>query len=113
MNADRSDQAAQAAVVLSTHSDLQAARALARELVERRLVACVNIVEGALSIYRWKGAVEEAREVLLVIKTTSARLDELARAFAQLHPYDTPEWVVLSPEQVAPRYLEWLREQTS
>ncbi len=99
-------------MVLSTHADRAAARALARELVERRLAACVNVVAGALSVYAWKGAIEEADEVLLVIKTSASRLAELERAYAQLHPYDTPEWVVMSPEHVAPRYLEWLLEQT-
>ncbi len=100
-------------MVLSTHADIASARALARELVERRLAACVNVLEGAVSIYRWNGAVEEAREVLLVIKTSAFALSELERACAQLHSYDTPEWVVLAPEHVEPRYLAWLLEQTS
>jgi periplasmic divalent cation tolerance protein len=101
-----------ARVVLSTHSDAEAARKLAREVVERRLAACVNVLDGATSVYRWKGAVEEAREVLLVIKTSAARLAELERTWLELHPYDVPEWVVIAPEQVEPRYLEWLVDQT-
>ncbi len=97
-----------ARVVLSTHSDAEAARKLAREVVERRLAACVNVLDGATSVYRWKEAVEEAREVLLVIKTSAERLAELEKVWIELHPYDVPEWVVLAPEHVETRYLEWL-----
>lgn len=109
---ERADTPAQARVVLATHSDLQAARALARTLVEQRLAACVNVLGGALSVYRWNDAVEEAHEALLVVKTAAARIDELEREFRRLHPYDTPEWVVLAPQHVEPRYLAWLLEQT-
>jgi periplasmic divalent cation tolerance protein len=94
--------------VVSTAPDLERARALARALVEERLAACVSFQPGLNSVYRWKGAVEEANEVLLVIKTTAERLPELERAFARLHPYEVPELVALEPAHVAAPYLAWL-----
>ena len=99
-----------ARIVLVTHPP-RGARAFARALVERRLAACVNLV--ALdSLYRWRGRVEAARETLLVVKTSPARLAALERHVVAEHPYDTPEFVVLAPARVAPRYLRWLAEAT-
>lgn len=100
----------EARLVLSTTADLDSARGLARTLVEERLAACCNLVGGLTSVYRWQGAVEEAAEVLLVIKTSAARLAALEARLAELHPYDVPELVVLTPERVAPDYLAWLLE---
>jgi periplasmic divalent cation tolerance protein len=109
---DRSERAAQVRIVLSTHSALEPARALARAAVEAHLAACVNILDGALSVYRWNGAIEEAREVLLVVKTSAERLPELEQLWRERHGYDTPEWVVLRPADVGERYLDWLLGQT-
>ena len=100
----------EARLVLSTAADLDSARGLARALIEERLAACCNLVGGLTSVYRWQGAVEEAAEVLLVIKTSAARLAALEARLAELHPYDVPELVVLTPERVAPDYLAWLLE---
>ncbi|MCY3004159.1 MAG: divalent-cation tolerance protein CutA [Planctomycetota bacterium] len=94
--------------VVSTAPDLERARALARALVEERLAACVSFQPGLASVYRWKGAVEEATEVLLLIKTTAERLPELERAFARLHPYEVPELIAFEPTHVAAPYLAWL-----
>jgi periplasmic divalent cation tolerance protein len=94
--------------VVSTAPDLERARALARALVEERLAACVSFQPGLASVYRWKGAVEEATEVLLLIKTTAERLPELERAFARLHPYEVPEFIAFEPTHVAAPYLAWL-----
>lgn len=94
--------------VVSTAPDVERARALARTLVEERLAACVSFQPGLASVYRWKGAVEEANEVLLLIKTTADRVPELERAFARLHPYEVPEFLVLEPTHVAAPYLAWL-----
>ena len=101
-----------ACLVFSTAPDEGLARALARTLLERRLIACANLVPGLQSIYRWEGRVEESSEVLLLLKSTRGRLAELERALHELHPYDTPEFVVLDALTVAPRYLDWLRAQT-
>lgn len=98
-------------VVFITHPR-EGAEDFARRLVERRLAACVNMVE-ARSIYRWEGAIEGEEETLLLIKTTAARLAELQGAMAGEHPFDTPEFVVVDPIAVEPRYLAWLQAETA
>ncbi len=103
--------AAPARVVLVTHP-VRGARAFARELVERRLAACVQLAPLA-SVYRWRGRVEAARELLLSIKTTAACVAALERHVRAAHPYDTPELVVLAPQHVEARYLAWLRAETA
>ena len=99
-------------VVLTTAPDATTAKVLARDLVERRLAACVNLLPGVTSIYRWEGAVEEAGEVLLVIKTRRGRLAELEAELVELHPYDVPEFVALEPAHVEARYRAWLEGET-
>lgn len=101
-----------ARLVLATAPDPGVAKQIALALLERRLVACVNVLPGITSHYRWEGRIEESSEVLMVAKTTSARLAELERAFHELHPYDTPEFVVVATDHVAPRYLAWLAGET-
>ncbi|MBW2276100.1 MAG: divalent-cation tolerance protein CutA [Deltaproteobacteria bacterium] len=85
---------------------------LARQLVEERLVACVNILPGARSIYRWQGKICDDAEAVLLLKTEQARVAELTARLVELHPYDVPELVSL--ELVAgegnPAYLEWVRD---
>ena len=101
---------AAARIVLVTHPP-RGARTFARLLVERRLAACVHLVPLS-SVYRWHGRVESAREVLLVVKTTPARLAPLERCVRAEHPYECPEFVVLSPSHVSAGYLRWLGEET-
>jgi periplasmic divalent cation tolerance protein len=101
-----------ARVVLITAPDANTARVLARAMVERSLAACVNLVPGVTSIYRWKGALEESAEVLMLAKTTAARVAELEALLVELHPYDTPECVVLEPAHVEAKYLRWLQSET-
>ena len=95
-------------VVLITAPDREVAGRLARSFVAERLAACVNLVEGVTSVYRWEGQVEEASEVLLVVKTVAARLTALESRLLELHPYDVPEFVSLAPESVQPSYAHWL-----
>jgi len=87
------------------------ARTLARDLVEQRLAACVNIVPSATSIYRWKDEIEEDGEQLLIIKTTDANVNELRDALIKRHPYDVPEFVVLEMK-TSDAYGAWLLEST-
>lgn len=89
------------------------ARPLARELVERRLAACVNIVGGVTSIYRWQGRVEQEGEQLLVIKTTDANVDSLREALLAQHPYALPELIVLPIGSTSEAYGAWLLESVS
>jgi periplasmic divalent cation tolerance protein len=95
-------------VLLSTAPDETAAARLARALVEEKLAACVNVVPGVRSTYRWQGALEQADEFLLVVKTTAAAADLAAVRLAELHPYDVPEVLVFSPTAGAAAYLAWV-----
>ena len=83
---------------------------MARAAVEDRVAACVQIVPEIESVYRWQGALEESREVLLLFKTTAERLPDLERHIAELHSYETPEVLAVSANRVADRYLGWLRD---
>jgi periplasmic divalent cation tolerance protein len=76
------------------------------------LAACVNILPPMRSIYRWKGAVEDASERQLVIKTTAARVPELQLRLKTLHPYEVPEFLVLPITEGSPDYLSWLTDST-
>ncbi len=102
-----------ARVVLVSAPDLAVARALAHGLVERRLAACVNLVPGLESVYRWQGAIESSNEVLLLIKTAAGRLPELEAFLEAEHPYDCPECIALQPARVERAYLDWLLAEAS
>jgi periplasmic divalent cation tolerance protein len=96
--------------VLSTTASLEEAKKIAREVVGRRLAACVNILPRIESIYRWEGKVEEAQECLLLIKTTAEGFPSLRDAIQQLHSYEVPECVALSVEDGSHSYLKWIDE---
>jgi periplasmic divalent cation tolerance protein len=97
-------------VVLSTVETAEDAEGLARMLVAERLAACVNIVPGVSSVYRWKGEVETASERLLVIKTRASCLEALRAALVARHPYELPEVVALPLVGGHLPYLAWLDE---
>ena len=99
-------------LVLTNLPNRAAADTLAQHLVESRLAACVNILPACHSIYRWKGAVETAEEVPLLIKTTEARYPALAAAIRERHPYEIPEIVALPVTRGLPEYLAWLVAET-
>jgi periplasmic divalent cation tolerance protein len=101
-------EAAPARIVLTTVGSLEEGRRLARLLVERRVAACVNIIQNLTSIYRWQGAVEEAPEVLLLMKTTKDQLPALDAAVRELHPYEVPELLTMDVESGSQPYLDWL-----
>ena len=94
--------------VLVTAPDAEVGSSLARELVEDRLAACVNVVPGVRSIYRWDEAVQEEDEVLLVLKTTDERLVALTERVIALHPYDVPEVLALPEAGGSAAYRAWL-----
>ncbi len=100
-----------AIVLLCTCADQDEALRIANSLVESRQAACVNILPAVRSIYRWKGNIETAQEVLLLIKTTHEHLQVLQDVIAQLHSYDTPEIIALPILSGSEKYLSWLREQ--
>jgi periplasmic divalent cation tolerance protein len=95
-------------VVLSSCETDEEALKLARALVEARLAACVNIMSGARSVYRWKGGVEETGESLLIIKTSRGLLAEVRTLLEGMHSYELPEMIALPVVDGSERYLEWL-----
>ena len=95
-------------LVLTTLGESTDAAAFARVLVSDRLAACVNVLPPMTSLYWWKGAIEEDREQQLVIKTTVERVPAIETRFRELHPYELPEFVVLSAV-ASDAYLEWVR----
>lgn len=100
--------AGSARVVLVTTPDVDSARAIAHALVNERLAACGSIVPGLTSIYRWQGAVEEAGETLLILKTSDDRLAAMSERVIDLHPYDVPEVLALRIDAGHQAYLDWL-----
>ena len=102
-----------ARVVLVTAPSPDVGAALGRALVDERLAACVNVIPGLTSIYRWQGRREEASECLLLIKTDDTRYAELERRVLELHPYTVPEVLALPVERGAPAYMEWLRDSVA
>jgi periplasmic divalent cation tolerance protein len=101
-----------ALVVLCTLPSAEAAAEMARKLVEERACACVNIVPGVRSIYRWDGKISDDAEVLCVIKTRRAKFEPLRARIAELHSYDVPEIIALPVERGHAPYLDWLADAT-
>jgi len=99
-------------IVLVTCGSIQEARRMGRVVVEKKLAACANIVPRIESIYRWKGKVERAREVLMLLKTSAARVPQLEREIKRAHGYDLPEFVVLPIEAGSKEYLRWIADST-
>ncbi len=100
-------------IVLCTCPDMGAAEGIANQVVTSGLAACVNIVPGLKSVYLWKGAVEADDELLLLIKTTEARYQELEAAIREAHPYELPEIVCVPILAGLPGYLQWIQDATS
>jgi periplasmic divalent cation tolerance protein len=99
-------------LVFTNMPDAPSARALAHKLLEQQLAACVNYFPPMMSIYRWQGAIEEAAEVPLLIKTTQARYSELEAVIKASHPYDVPEIIATPIVAGWPAYLEWIIQET-
>ncbi len=95
-------------MAMTTTGDEESAVVLARALLERRIVACVNIVPRVRSLYRWKGTIEDDAECVLLMKTRADRYHALASALDELHTYDVPELIVLPIEQGSAAYLGWI-----
>ncbi|HEY3739514.1 MAG TPA: divalent-cation tolerance protein CutA [Bryobacteraceae bacterium] len=95
-------------VILSTCETEADARRIATHLVERRLAACVNIMPGATSVYRWKGSIEAAQECILIIKSRRDLMGNIEEEFRTIHPYEVPELIALPIAAGSEAYLNWL-----
>jgi periplasmic divalent cation tolerance protein len=104
--------ASQAAIVMVTAGSEEQASAIARVLVGERLAACVNIVGPIRSIYRWHDAIEDEREYLMLVKTRADLYAKVERRVKDLHGYEVPEVLALSPRAGSSPYLQWLMEST-
>ncbi len=102
-----------AVVVLTTVASPDEAVALIRALLDRRLIACGNILPGVRSLYRWEGKVADEREVIVLLKTKASRVEALEMAFGELHPYKVPELLALPVSAGLHKYLEWIDDETS
>lgn len=100
-------------LVLTTCANTAEADELAAALVEERLAACVNRVDGIVSTYRWDARVQRDREILLLIKTNEARFDELQSAIVRRSSYDVPEIVAVTVDRGSAAYLGWLADAVS
>jgi len=100
-------------VVFVTGPDAAALEAMGRVLVEEGLVACVNIVPGITSVYRWEDRVQSDPEALAILKTTGDRVEAARLRVCELHPYDVPEFVAVEVAEGAPAYLRWVRESVA
>ena len=97
-------------VVMTTCGSGDEARRIADALVERRQAACVNILKGVESIYRWKGKTEEAQEWMLLIKTTAAAFERVWGTIKELNSYELPECLRIVIEDGSPEYLKWIED---
>ena len=99
-------------ICFCTCPDPASAERIAASLVQERLAACVNILPGLRSVYRWEGAVEAADEVLLLVKTGADAYPALQDRLRALHPYELPELLAVEPAAGLPAYLDWVAAQT-
>lgn len=101
------------ALALVTAPDMEVARQIARAALQARLVACANLIPKVESHYWWRGKIEKSEEVLMVFKTSRARLGALEKLILAKHPYDTPEFLVLALTAGNARYLSWIGESVA
>jgi len=100
-------------VVVTSLPDLGTAKALARSLVDQNLAACVQLINGIQSIYRWEGKVCEEHEVILSAKSTKSKWLEISAFIQNTHPYDLPEILAFSPEQYEKQYGKWVESEVN
>ena len=99
-------------VILVTVANQEEAIRIGKGVVNAKLAACANIIDGIQSIYRWKGKVVKSQEVLLVLKSTKARYSALEKTIKAMHTYETPEIIALPVKRGLNRYLGWVRTET-
>ncbi len=97
-----------AVFVYTTYPSTVEAEKAGRALIERSLAACVNILPGMISLYRWEGAIERGEEAVMIIKTRASLAEPVRAAIKEMHPYTTPAILVIPLESVDASYLDWL-----
>ena len=97
-------------LITTTTATTEDARKIAAALVEQRLAACVQIVEPITSVYRWQGAVEEEKEILLLIKSSKDLVSRIAELLDRIHPYEVPELIATPVIEGSSAYLSWLEQ---
>ena len=102
----------QALLVYCTVSDKDEAISISRLLVEKKLAACCNIIPGLVSIYRWNDSIEEADEVLLLIKTSLKKYEHLEKEIKMIHSYSVPEIIAVPITEASTAYLDWIIKNT-
>jgi periplasmic divalent cation tolerance protein len=100
-------------VVLVTFPSMEVARSISAALVSEGLAACVNLLPGAESVYRWEGSIEVAPEIVGLVKTTGSQLEDLERLYLQLHPYEVPEFLTIGTAGGNAAYLDWITRSCS
>ena len=103
----------QVVLLYVTFPDLAEAERVGHALVERRLAACVNILPGMISHYRWRGAIERAEEVVMIAKTRASLADAATKAVRELHSYETPAIMTIPMTGVESNYLAWILDSTA
>jgi periplasmic divalent cation tolerance protein len=103
----------QVILVLTNFPDETTARELAEILIDKQLAACVNILQGCTSFYRWQGLTETAHEIPVLIKTTMQRYEAVEQTIRTLHPYELPEILAVPIDNGLPSYLQWVADETN
>ena len=101
-----------AVFVYTTYPSIVEAEKAGRVLIERKLAACVNILPGMISLYRWEGAIERGEEAVMIIKTRASLTEQVSAAVRELHAYSTPAILVMPIESVDDSYFAWLMAET-
>jgi periplasmic divalent cation tolerance protein len=101
-----------AVFVYTTYPSVVEAEQAGRQIVESRLAACVNILPGMISIYRWEGAVERGEEAVMIVKTRAGLAEAVRSKIKEMHSYETPAILVLPIESVDERYFAWMLDAT-
>lgn len=100
-------------LIYTTFETVDQARKAGGRLVDERLAACVNILPGMISIYEWQGERQEAGEVVMIVKTRAARIDDALATLKQIHPYETPALFTIEPSRADADFQEWICSQTA
>lgn len=101
-----------AVLIYSTAPSREVADALAASLLDKRLAACVNMIDGMRTRYRWQGRIEESVEVVLLIKTAHGQVDAIQRLLAEEHPYEVPACLVFTADGGLDSFLAWIAQET-